>query len=63
MESGGLTRNRPPSTAIERWLREQVAPVYDAMQVDPGRGLSVYQVTAALDTRHAARLKKPRRSS
>ena len=49
--------------AVERWLREEVAPVYDAMQADPGRGLSADQVTAALAAHHAARLKKAGRGA
>lgn len=49
--------------AVERWLRDEVTPTYDAMQADPGRGLSADQVTAALSARHAARKKKASRDA
>jgi antitoxin ParD1/3/4 len=59
----GLRALRERDATVERWLREEVAPVYDAMQADPGRGLSAGQVTAALAVRHAARLKKAGRDA
>ena len=37
---------------IERWLREDVAPVYDAMRADPSRGLSPDEVLATLRAHH-----------
>jgi antitoxin ParD1/3/4 len=54
----GLRALQERDAAVGRWLREEVAPVYDAMQADPGRGLSAEQVTAALAAHHTARLKK-----
>lgn len=39
-----LARDR----AVEEWLRQQVAPVYDAMREDPSRGRSLDQVRARL---------------
>lgn len=55
---------RPGSPALqeghaarERWLREEVAPVYDAMTADPGRALSADSVFAEIRTRHACRWK------
>jgi antitoxin ParD1/3/4 len=59
----GLRALQERDAAVERWLREEVAPVYDAMQADPGRGLSVDQVTAALAAHHSARLKKTGRGA
>jgi antitoxin ParD1/3/4 len=53
----GLRALQDRNAAVERWLREEVVPTYDAMQADPGRGLSADQVTAALAADHAARLK------
>jgi antitoxin ParD1/3/4 len=47
--------------AIERWLHEEVDPVYDAMQADPARGILADEVMAALRAHHATRLKKPGR--
>ena len=40
-----LARDR----AVEEWLRQQVTPVYDAMQQDPSRGRSLDQVRARLE--------------
>ena len=54
----GLRALQERDTAVQRWLHEAVAPVYDAMQADPGRGLSADQVTAALAAHHAARVKR-----
>jgi antitoxin ParD1/3/4 len=59
----GLRALQERDAAIERWLRDEVAPTYDPMQADPGRGLSADQVTAALATRHAARVKKASRDA
>jgi antitoxin ParD1/3/4 len=47
-----------PDAAVETWLRDEVLPVYDAMQADPGRGISSDQVVSALEARHANRLNK-----
>ena len=57
----GLRALQERDAAVERWLREEVVPVYDAMQADPRRGLSAAQVTAALAAHRAARLKKAKR--
>lgn len=54
----GLRALQERDAAVERWLREEVAPVYDAMQADPSRGLSADQVAAALRAHHAERLAK-----
>jgi putative addiction module CopG family antidote len=34
--------------ALDTWLREQVAPAYDAMKADPSRAVSVEKVRASL---------------
>lgn len=57
----GLRALQERDVAVERWLREEVVPTYDAMQKDPGRGIPADQVTDALAARHAARLKQERR--
>jgi antitoxin ParD1/3/4 len=36
--SAGLRALQEREAGIERWLREEVAPVYDAMQADPRPG-------------------------
>ena len=42
--------------AVDRWLREEVAPVYDAVQADPGRARSLADVFADVREHHARRL-------
>ena len=59
----GLRALQERDAVVERWLREDVAQTYDAMQADPGRGLSADQVSAALAAHHAARLKKASRDA
>jgi antitoxin ParD1/3/4 len=59
----GLRALRERDAAVERWLKEDVVPVYDAMLADPGRGLSAEQVTAAMRAHHADHLKKAGRGS
>src|SRR3954470_826487 len=53
----GLRALQERDAAVERWLRDEVVPVFDAMQADPGRAVSPDQVRAALHARHAERLK------
>jgi antitoxin ParD1/3/4 len=57
--SAGLRALQEREAGMERWLREEVLPVYDAMQADPGRAIPASQVTASLDALHAERLKTP----
>lgn len=59
----GLRALQERDAAVERWLREEVTQTYDAMQANPGRGLSANQVSAAMAARHAARLKKATRDA
>ncbi|HEV2324973.1 MAG TPA: type II toxin-antitoxin system ParD family antitoxin [Terracidiphilus sp.] len=44
----GLRALQTQERAIESWLREQVAPVYDAMKTNPARAVPVQKVRAAL---------------
>ena len=53
----GSERREP----LERRLRGEVVPVYDAMQADPTRALSADEVLGAIRLRHAARVKKAKR--
>jgi antitoxin ParD1/3/4 len=55
----GLRALQERDAAVERWLREEVAPVFDAMQADPARGISADQVMATIRGHHAQRLKGP----
>jgi antitoxin ParD1/3/4 len=43
-----LARDR----AVEGWLREQVAPAYDALKADPSRAVSVDDVRSRLSAEH-----------
>ena len=56
----GLRALQERDAAVERWLREEVVPVYDAMQADPSRGLTPDQVASTIRARHAERLKADR---
>lgn len=56
----GLRALQERDAAVERWLREEVAPVHDAMAADPGRALDAEAVGQALAAHHAARLKARR---
>ena len=51
-----LARDR----AVEDWLREKVAPAYDALKADPSRAVSVDQVRAALSAQHSKATAKSR---
>ena len=53
----GLRALQERDAAVERWLREEVVPVFDAMQADPGRGIPADQVFAEIRALHAQRLK------
>jgi antitoxin ParD1/3/4 len=59
----GLHALRDRDSTMERWLREEVVPVYDAMQSNPGRALPPAEVAAAIRSRHADRVKRARRGT
>lgn len=52
----GLRALQERNAAVERWLREEVAPVYDAMEADPGRALAADEVFGSIRERHAKAL-------
>ena len=54
----GLRALQEGDAAVERWLRKEVAPTFDAMQRNPSRALVAEQVFAKIRARHAARLAK-----
>jgi len=54
----GLRALRERDTAVERWLRNEVAAAYDAMQREPGRAIPASDVFDAIRARHADRVKK-----
>ncbi|MDB5641895.1 MAG: CopG/Arc/MetJ family transcriptional regulator [Hyphomicrobiales bacterium] len=49
----GLRALQERDAAVERWLNEDVARVFDAMASDPSRGIPADQVFARLRNRHA----------
>ncbi len=53
----GLRALRERDAAVESWLREEVAPVYDAMKADPSRGMDANAVFAKVRAHHAAKVK------
>jgi antitoxin ParD1/3/4 len=53
----GLRALQERDDAVERWLREDVASTYDAMQADPTRGIPAKDVFDQISARHADRLK------
>ena len=56
----GLRALQEREAAVERWLREDVIPVYDAMQADPSRAIPADRVRQALRAHHEKRLKSAR---
>jgi antitoxin ParD1/3/4 len=56
----GLLALQDRDAAVDRWLHEEVAPVDDAMQADPGRALDLESVFADIRARHAERLARAR---
>jgi antitoxin ParD1/3/4 len=59
----GLRALQERDAAVERWLREEVAPVYDRMKIDPSRGIAAEQVHETLRRHMAARKKRTRRAA
>jgi antitoxin ParD1/3/4 len=57
----GLRALQERDAAVEKWLREEVVAVCDAMQSDPSRSISGKQVFDTIRARHVDRLKKKRR--
>lgn len=54
----GLRALQDREAGHDRWLRQEVVPVYDAMEADPARGLSGDTLAGQIEARHAARLGK-----
>ena len=57
----GLRALQERDAAVEKWLREEVVGIFDALQADPGRAIPAERVFATIRARHADRLKKKRR--
>ena len=54
----GLRALQERDTAVEKWLREEVVEVCDAMRSNPGRAIPTEQVFATIRDRHTDSLKK-----
>jgi antitoxin ParD1/3/4 len=59
----GLAALQEREAEVEQWFREEVVPVYDAMEADPARGVSADEVVAAIDSHHTKRLKTKTRGA
>ncbi|WP_020181111.1 type II toxin-antitoxin system ParD family antitoxin [Methylopila sp. M107] len=53
----GLRALEERDAAVERWLREEVAPTYDRMKADPGSAITPDEMAGRAARRHAARVK------
>lgn len=53
----GLRALQHHDQALNAWLREQVAPAYDAMKANPSRGVSAKRVRASLAAARKSDLK------
>ncbi|HEV2543783.1 MAG TPA: type II toxin-antitoxin system ParD family antitoxin [Methylobacterium sp.] len=56
----GLRALKERDEAVERWLKDEVAPVFDAMAADPSRGIPAESVFADIRDRHAKHLRDPK---
>ena len=55
----GLRALQERDRAVEDWLRNQVAPTYDAMLSDPSRGIPAKSVFDDIRVLHARKTKDP----
>lgn len=53
----GLRALQERDAVVERWLREEVVPAYDAWKADPSSAIPAEQVFAEIRARHARRVK------
>ena len=54
----GLRALQERDAAVERWLREEVAPTYDAWKAIPGKGISPEEMAERARKRHEAHSQK-----
>jgi antitoxin ParD1/3/4 len=54
----GLRALQERDAAIDRWLRDEVIPVYDAIEADPSSGFSAEEVADHLLALHLERSRK-----
>lgn len=55
--SASLSALQTQQESLERWLREDVAPVYDAIKENPDRAIPAETVFARLRAHHETRMK------
>ncbi|MGH7101825.1 MAG: type II toxin-antitoxin system ParD family antitoxin [Acetobacteraceae bacterium] len=60
MVRAGLRALQEGDAGFERWLREEIAPTYDAMQADPSGAIPATRVLQNLRAHHTKRLKAKR---
>ena len=53
----GLRALQSRDAAIERWLREEVAPAYDAVVADPSRAIPAGEVFVSIRALRSKRVK------
>ena len=56
----GLRALQERDAAVERWLQDEVAPIYDAMKANPERKLSTKSVFSEARARYTAKRKARR---
>ena len=56
----GLRALKERDEAVDRWLRDEVAPAYDAMAANPERAMPAETVFAEIRARHNERLRDKR---
>ena len=56
----GLRALKERDEAVERWLRDEVAPTFDALTADPSRAMNGTEIAARLKAHHSKRLKERR---
>jgi antitoxin ParD1/3/4 len=49
--------------AVDRWLRHEVVPIYDAMEAHPDRGIPAEKVFEDLRRHHAKRMRTAQRGT
>jgi antitoxin ParD1/3/4 len=54
----GLRALKEREAAMDRWLTEEVVPVYDELEADPSRVISAEQLATTLREHHEKRTRK-----
>ncbi len=54
----GLRTLQMRDRALEKWIRDEVVPAYDAFKADPSRGIPIDDVKASLEAHWAAKTQK-----